>query len=127
MCYAQVWSRAAALVGVSGGAACAAQPRCRRSLNVFPDSAVWASAGVTIPGNLALLCQYRLSGMPAGEAGDSGGPIFKSGSAQYDPLCLCTSVFWGIYFASNGTYEWFSYVEKISDDLDNFVWKLPYP
>lgn len=96
-------------------------------LNFFPDSAVWASAGVTIPGNLALLCQYRLSGMPAGEAGDSGGPIFKSGSAQYDPLCFCTSVFWGIYFASNGTYEWFSYVEKISDDLGNFVWKLPYP
>lgn len=83
-----------------------------------PDSATYASHGVTIPGNLSLLCQGKASYPSAG--GDSGGPVYSP-----QPQCpLCAVFLRGIHHAGDGVVSWYSPVGSIKLDLGNVKWDL---
>ncbi len=67
-------------------------------ITMFPDSASYQNiGGVTIPGNLAFLCQNQAN--YSSVAGDSGGPVFRFSSTA-NP-----AIFFGIHHASGGYYS----------------------
>jgi hypothetical protein len=84
-------------------------------VTLAPDSTVWASQGVTIPGNLKLLCQNTAT--LAMTHGDSGAPVY---SASILPVLYLRGI---AHSFASGTL-WYSPIAGIRSDLGGLRWDI---
>jgi len=88
------WGQASRFkTGRTTGTTAQSYPNQLTCLDFYPDSAVYAQAGVTIGSNWALLCQTKAILMVAA-GGDSGAPMY-----WYEGLPYTTPHFDGVYHA----------------------------
>ena len=93
-------------------------------VNQSLDSTSWAAKGITIPGNLVLLCQNIATSMEM-DSGDSGGPIFSVPSGSCSPN-LCSPAFLrGVVWGFDASYNvYYSPMAGIKTDLGNIKWDI---